>query len=71
MNEEIPQDSSGRTTITLQDICLSNSWALQAILQFLEEEKPGSKDRIWNKYLELKRISEEAGHQMDADADRT
>jgi len=70
VNEEFSQDSSGRTAISLQDICLSNSWALQAILEFLEEEKPGSKDRIWNKYLELKRISEEEGHRMDADSDR-
>ncbi len=40
--------------VPLQDIVLSNSWALQAILLYLEEIHPGSRDRIWQHYLEMK-----------------
>ena len=53
------QNDVERFSVSLQDICLSNSWALQAILDYLEEEQPGARDRIWEKYLELKRLSEE------------
>ncbi|MFH1742286.1 MAG: hypothetical protein ABIH23_25050 [bacterium] len=59
-NKSEQQESVERFSVSLQDICLSNSWALQAILDYLEEEQPGARDRIWQKYLELKRLSEEA-----------
>ncbi len=53
-------DGVERFEVSLNDVCLSNSWALQAILEYLEEEKPGARDRIWDKYLQLKRLAEEA-----------
>ena len=46
--------------VPLQDIVLSNSWALQAILQYLEEIQPGAKDRIWEHYLAMKQVADEA-----------
>lgn len=44
--------------LPLKDVVLSNSWALQAILEYLEEENPGAKDRIWQKYLAMKSLLE-------------
>lgn len=44
--------------LPLKDVVLSNSWALQAILEYLEEENPGAKDRIWKKYLAMKSLVE-------------
>ncbi|HQH70854.1 MAG TPA: hypothetical protein PK360_02125 [bacterium] len=41
-------------SIPLQDVVLSNSWALQAILNYLEEIHPGARDRIWHHYEMMK-----------------
>ncbi|RJP34363.1 MAG: hypothetical protein C4527_02200 [Candidatus Omnitrophota bacterium] len=42
--------------VPLQDVVLSNSWALQAILQYLEEIHPGARDRIWEHYQAMKEM---------------
>lgn len=47
--------------VPLQDIVLSNSWALQAVLEYLDEENPGAKDRVWQKYLAMKALIESEG----------
>jgi hypothetical protein len=44
--------------IPLKDIVLSNSWAMQAILQYLEEVDPGARDRIWAHYQNMKAVAE-------------
>ena len=44
--------------IPLKDVVLSNSWALQAILMYLDEENPGARDRIWQLYLAMKEEAE-------------
>ena len=41
-------------SIPLQDVVLSNSWALQAILNYLEEIHPGARDRILHHYEMMK-----------------
>ena len=41
-------------SIPLQDVVLSNSRALQAILNYLEEIHPGARDRIWHHYEMMK-----------------
>ena len=41
-------------SIPLQDVVLSNSWALQAILNYLEEIHPGARDRVWHHYERMK-----------------
>lgn len=46
--------------IPLKDIVLSNSWAVQAILQYLEELNPGARDRIWEHYLHMKSMADNA-----------
>jgi len=50
-------------SVPLRDVVLSNSWALQAILNYLEEIHPGARDRIWDHYLELKQMAEETKNQ--------
>jgi len=45
---------------TLQDIVLSNSWAVQAILNYLEECDPNARDRIWYHYEQMKKQQETA-----------
>ncbi len=52
--------------IPLKDVVLSNSWAMQAILQYLEEVHPGARDRIWEHYQHMKSLSE--GSQTDTQA---
>ncbi|MFB3788456.1 MAG: hypothetical protein ACE15F_19020 [bacterium] len=55
---EISSDAPGslwkEKPIPLQDVVLSNSWALQAILNYLEEIHPGARDRIWHHYELMK-----------------
>lgn len=46
--------------IPLKDIVLSNSWAVQAILQYLEEQHPGARDRIWEHYQQMKSLADNA-----------
>ncbi len=46
--------------IPLKDVVLSNSWALQAILSYLEELNPGAKDRIWEFYQSMKSMQDAA-----------
>lgn len=46
--------------ISLQDIVLSNSWAVQAILNYLEERDPNARDRIWHHYELMKRQQDAA-----------
>ncbi len=56
-----PRNPEKTVDIPLQDIVLSNSWALQAILEYLDEENPGAKDRVWQKYLAMKSLIESKG----------
>lgn len=49
------QDSWEEEQFTLQDIVLSNSWAVQAILNYLEECDPNARDRIWYHYEMMKK----------------
>ncbi len=65
MSDEIKSDptnsdggAEGNVKVALQDVVLSNSWALQAILEYLDEESPGAKDRIWQKYQAMKSLIE-------------
>lgn len=60
-NEGEAQGPWKKTTLPLKDVVLSNSWALQAILQYLEETQPGAKDRIWRMYLAMKEEAERMG----------
>ena len=46
--------------ISLQDIVLSNSWAVQAILNYLEEIDPNARERIWAHYELMKKQQEAA-----------
>lgn len=46
--------------ISLQDIVLSNSWALQAILNYLEECDPNARERIWRHYELMKKQQDAA-----------
>ena len=59
-NQDKENSGADRFAVSIKDVCLSNSWALQAVLQYLDEQNPGARDQIWEKYLELKKISEEA-----------
>jgi len=40
--------------INMNDIVLSNSWAVQAILNYLEEVDPNARERIWHHYEVMK-----------------
>lgn len=54
-----PEDQDWKEKqIPLKDIVLSNSWAMQAILQYLEEVDPGARDRIWAHYQNMKSMAE-------------
>ncbi len=52
-------NQSNEKQVPLQDVVLSNSWALQAILEYLEEKDPGAKDKIWNLYQAMKQQVEQ------------
>ena len=52
------EDPYTEKDLPIKDIVLSNSWALQAILEYLDEVDPGAKDRIWQKYLAMKQLIE-------------
>lgn len=62
-DETPPNDSWQESQIPLQDVVLSNSWALQAILQYLDELNPGARDRIWQHYLLMKAEAEKSLQQ--------
>ncbi len=53
-------DPWDETSITIQDIVLSNSWAVQAILNYLEECDPHARDRIWHHYQVMKEQQDQA-----------
>ena len=55
-----PSDHWEEKPVPLKDVVISNSWALQAILQYLEEIQPGARDRIWEHYLYLKDLADQA-----------
>lgn len=44
--------------VQLKEVVLSNSWAMQAILMYLEEQNPGARNRIWQLYQTLKSEAE-------------
>lgn len=54
--------------ISLQDIVLSNSWALQAILNYLEECDPNARERIWHHYEIMKKQQDKARRKRNGDA---
>jgi hypothetical protein len=60
MSSQDKKNAWEETQISLKDIVLSNSWALQSILLYLEEQKPGARDTIWQHYLALKKEAEAA-----------
>lgn len=70
-----PEDQDrNEQQIPLKDIVLSNSWAMQAILQYLEEMDPGARDKIWAHYQNMKAMAENAQsdlqmEEMDDDDD--
>lgn len=56
-------DSSGNNPwdekqVPIQDVVISNSWALQAILLYLEEQNPGARDRVWQIYSTMQEQAE-------------
>ena len=53
-----PESPWKETPVPLQDVVLSNSWALQAILNYLDEIHPGARDRIWHHYEVMKQQAE-------------
>ncbi len=53
--------------ISLQDIVLSNSWALQAILNYLEECDPNARERIWHHYETMKKQQDEVRRKRNGD----
>ncbi|HOJ60800.1 MAG TPA: hypothetical protein PK878_10980 [bacterium] len=53
-----PESPWKETRVPLQDVVLSNSWALQAILNYLDEIHPGARDRIWHHYEVMKQQAE-------------
>ncbi len=59
MSQENSNNPQEERQVPLQDVVLSNSWALQAILQYLDELNPGARDRIWEHYQRMKSVVEE------------
>ncbi len=60
--------------INLQDIVLSNSWAVQAILNYLEEVDPNARERIWHHYEVMKEqqaVSEAKKQEKSPPADES
>lgn len=56
---EQPNDSIwNEVQVPIKDVVTSNSWALQAILLYLEEQNPGARDRIWQIYSQMKAEAE-------------
>ncbi|MEW6238714.1 MAG: hypothetical protein AB1656_25290 [Candidatus Omnitrophota bacterium] len=60
MSGKNSSDSWKEKQVPLLDVVLSNSWALQSILEYLEEIHPGARDRIWRHYLRMKQMAEAA-----------
>jgi hypothetical protein len=60
-NTNFENDSWKDEQISLQDIVLSNSWAVQAILNYLEECDPNARERIWRHY-EMMKKQQDAAH---------
>ncbi len=69
MNQRNPEDWKERQ-LPLQDVVLSNSWALQAILQFLDEVYPGARDRIWEHYVAMKNEADRANTNLRQELDK-
>ncbi|MBI1389070.1 MAG: hypothetical protein GC154_11545 [bacterium] len=76
MTDETNPNEWNEKEIALQDVVISNSWALQAILQYLDDLNPGARDQIWRHYLKMKEMSEAArggamtpGDDFDEDFD--
>lgn len=65
MNEHDADNPWQEKQIPLQDVVISNSWALQAILMYLDEQNPGARDHIWQLYTMLKEEAERHGIQTD------
>jgi len=55
--------------VELQDVVLSNSWALQAILEYLEEQNPGARQRIFEIYQILQAKADQANNQQESEED--
>lgn len=60
MEQQTKNDIWDEKQIPLKDVVLSNSWAMQAILLYLEEQNPGARDRIWQHYLAMKELADKA-----------
>lgn len=57
--------------VELKDIVISNSWALQAILKYLDNLHPGARDEIWRHYLEMKSMADAAKDSSGGDSQDT
>ena len=64
MDNETKRDHEDKE-VPLKDVVLSNSWALQAILNYLEETNPGARERIWEHYLGIKQGVEAKSKQSE------
>jgi len=53
--------------VPLDDVVISNSWALQSILEYLEEKEPGARDRVWQIYQDLQNQAELAQQEEGQD----
>jgi len=71
MPEKNHLDSWKEKQVLLQDVVLSNSWALQSILEFLEEIHPGARDRIWGHYLRMKQMADGARAAGEEDGSKS
>lgn len=60
MNDEANENQWDQKDVALQDIVISNSWALQAILEYLDQKDPGARDQIWQLYVRMKEMAEAA-----------
>lgn len=65
MNDETNFSPWEEKDVSLQDIVISNSWALQAILEYLDQKDPGARDHIWQLYLRMKELSESTKKPAD------
>ncbi len=71
MNDEQSPGAWDEKEVELNDIVISNSWALQAILEYLDLKDPGARDQIWQLYLRMKEMAETAKQPPDENQSST
>ncbi len=55
--------------VELQDVVLSNSWALQSVLEYLEEKEPGARQRIFEIYQVLQQQADQSKNKNNGHDD--